>query len=344
MNLKDYPVDDNDALARADLFERKDPFESVPRALLSTAEIDDYAKLTGMLSPYYPKHLKSASYEAHIGGEVIWWDETGKKYKHKLERGGELILKANSIVFVQVEPIFRLPYYIAIRFNLRITHVHRGLLLGTGPLVDPGFRGKLLIPLHNLTATEYAIDTREALIWIEFTKTSYGCEVTDELASTDRKQAAFPKDKQYLEPETYLRKANGANSIRSSIPDAMERARGSAEAAKQEIESLKKIGLWGGLVAALTILFTVLGLYYQMGQMIQNAGALVSSVQQTVVPLSGDLKVTTNDLKATSGDLKTTSDRVTNAQAQIDRLTQQIEQLSRDTEALKSESSKRTSN
>ncbi len=28
--------------------------------------------------------------------------------------------------------------------------VYKGLLLGTGPIVDPGFVGKLYIPLHKL--------------------------------------------------------------------------------------------------------------------------------------------------------------------------------------------------
>ena len=58
----------------------------------------------------------------------------------------------------------RLPNYIAVQFNLRITHVHRGLLLGTGPLVDPGFHGKILIPLHNLTSEKYIIRADEGLI------------------------------------------------------------------------------------------------------------------------------------------------------------------------------------
>ncbi|WGS19240.1 hypothetical protein [Bradyrhizobium sp. ISRA463] len=185
MNLANLPKDGDDAKARAIRFENIDPFPNVPRALLSSFEIADYARVTGMMWPFAEKQLKSASYEVFIGGEVIWWDGKGRRQTKIVKRGTPLVLEANSIVFAQVEPIFRLPNYIAIRFNLRITHVHRGLLLGTGPLVDPGFHGKLLIPLHNLTSTDYAIDTNEALIWIEFTKTSFGYqpEVEDDLAA-----------------------------------------------------------------------------------------------------------------------------------------------------------------
>ena len=58
--------------------------------------------------------------------------------------GEELTVGANSIVFVECDLDFRLPDFIALRFNLQIRHVHRGLLLGTGPLVDPGYRGKTM--------------------------------------------------------------------------------------------------------------------------------------------------------------------------------------------------------
>jgi prefoldin subunit 5 len=46
------------------------------------------------------------------------------------------------------------------------------LLLGTGPIVDPGFNGKLFIPLHNLTSNRYVIKKNAQLISVEFTKLS----------------------------------------------------------------------------------------------------------------------------------------------------------------------------
>src|SRR5258708_17862500 len=148
-----------------------------------------------MLCPFYEKALKPAYYEAHIGGQCIWWDEHGQRQQKEIARGDSFVLRASSIVFVQVEPVFRLPYYIAIRFNLRITHVHRGLLLGTGPLVDPGFCGKLLIPLHNLTSSDYDLDTSKALIWIEFTKTSYGTLPVEDVSNKNRLNVVFPESK-----------------------------------------------------------------------------------------------------------------------------------------------------
>jgi hypothetical protein len=115
-----FATDDDDAAARAALHSEIDPFRSVPSALLSSAEIHDYARVTGMLSPFYPDALKSASYEAHIGGSVIWWDEHDCRKQKEVGRGDPCSLLPNSITFVEVEPVFRLPNYIAVRFNLRI--------------------------------------------------------------------------------------------------------------------------------------------------------------------------------------------------------------------------------
>jgi hypothetical protein len=76
-----------------------------------------------------------------------------------------------------------------------------GPLLGTGPLVDPGFRGKLLIPMHNLTASDYELATKEALIWIEFTKTTYNCEPIESEAASPRPFEEFPDKKWRLSAE-----------------------------------------------------------------------------------------------------------------------------------------------
>ena len=130
-----------------------------------------YVKRTGLIYPFYDKDLKSASYTARIAGKCKFWDEEAKQFIEKdlKSSGDKIILKPNSIAFVGIEPTFRLPDYIALRFNLKITHVYRGLLLGTGPLIDPGFVGKISIPLHNLTSNEYIFSFNESLIWIEFT-------------------------------------------------------------------------------------------------------------------------------------------------------------------------------
>jgi deoxycytidine triphosphate deaminase len=216
----EFATSEDEAITRAERFKRFDPFPEIPAALLSAAEIEDYVRITAMLCPFYPvrEFLKPASYEARPGRKFVRWDENGKRIEDIIRQDGIYDLPANSIVFMQIEPTIRLPDYIALRFNLRIKHVHRGLLLGTGPLVDPGFVGNLLIPLHNLTSDSYRISGNEGLIWIEFTKTSMRVEGADPQYRRRGTFYTIEGHKTDVPAETYFARANQNNPIRSSIP------------------------------------------------------------------------------------------------------------------------------
>lgn len=232
-------LDDEAALKLAEPFKMsgkkpaKDPFPRSPAALLSADDIIKYVEKTGMISPFDGRSgkkspLKAASYESKIGSEAFIY-EKGVNYPKKIYDGSEnsLEIPANSIVFVESDIYFRLPPFMAVRFNLQINHVHRGLLLGTGPLVDPGFWGKLCIPLHNLTDKPYHIAKDDGLIWIEFTKTSSNPTHGRPPSNTD-----FPNIKAMIEKAAKPIFEDAAPiAIRSSISDMVEKANRSSEKA-----------------------------------------------------------------------------------------------------------------
>jgi deoxycytidine triphosphate deaminase len=244
---------------RAADFISKDPYPHIPKALLSKEHIVQYARQTAMIFPAWGIDkdtgkgkngaLKSASYETRPGKFVISYDEQGRLVREDFELGqhGVIRIPGNSITFVSTRDRFFLPNYIAMRFNLRIKHVHRGLLLGTGPLVDPGYNKEILIPLHNLTDDDYHISLDEGLIWVEFTKTS--AFLTDEEVavpardlSGDLKERGLPENTK-KEIEQYLFKANSGRPIRSSIPKAILEAKASATKAAKRVQALQNIGI-----------------------------------------------------------------------------------------------------
>ncbi|WP_024880259.1 hypothetical protein [Methylosinus sp. LW3] len=228
----------------------KDPFaDDIPPSLLSADHIEKYVLATGMIAPFYKggekPRLKKASYEGRIGSKAYIFEETDNPVSIFFDATNPLCVRANSIVFVETDLEFRLPDYIAIRFNLQIRHVHRGLLLGTGPLVDPGYWGKLCIPLHNLTNEDYLIPIEEGLIWVEFTKTtSTPTEGSDPLLRDGR---------EHWDIEKFIRKAAlpfaGGNrvGIRSSIPiiavdasKAAENARAASQTAASDAKEAQR--------------------------------------------------------------------------------------------------------
>jgi hypothetical protein len=220
-------------------------------------------------------------------------------------------LPANSITFVQIESKIRLPNYIALRFNLRITHVHRGLLLGTGPLVDPGFAGDLLIPLHNLTSEPYRI--KAGVIWIEFTKTS----------ARSIPHAEFETRKRHVSFETYFERASDNNPIQSSIPLAVNEAKTSAQQAKTDARKAVRANRFFATIGFLTILGIILGVANFAVSIVRDANQTGREVSQAVAEarrLAGE-----ND--ALRKELDETKRQVQEVQATVSGLRRQVDQL-----------------
>jgi deoxycytidine triphosphate deaminase len=257
-----FPSGDEDAAARFESYKKNDPFvDVIPPALLNSSDIYDYVRVTGMIHPFehdektLEKKLKGASYEIDFLGEVWWSDENDRTQIQLIEKNAVFRLRKNSIAFVYLKTQFRLPHYIAVRFILKITHVHRGLLLGTGPLVDPGFSGRLLIPLHNLTAEDYVFIGGEGFIWAEFTKLAPYIENNPNIRASARRPFLFPDSKKDLGAQAYFNKASSGIPARSSIPDEVREAKRIAQATERKVDRYT----FGAIVTAALTVFGLVG-------------------------------------------------------------------------------------
>jgi deoxycytidine triphosphate deaminase len=338
----DPAISDEEAAARAIKFKQVDPFPDVKPALLSAADIEDYSRVTAMLFPFHaePDTLKPASYEARPGRKFVRWDNAGNRIEMNIQKDDNFELPPNSISFIQIEPKIRLPDYIAIRFNLRITHVHRGLLLGTGPLIDPGFSGVPLIPLHNLTSESYRIRGGEGLIWIEFTKTAPA--IVRPADPSYLRRGVFHALEPYKtdrEINYYFQRANEGRAIRSSIPQAIENAASSAKAAATSAENaaasavrISQIYTGIGTGAALAIVITlIIGLHQYFGQIqgnVETTQTLAGNIATVADQAKRDASRALDDAAALRRDLAT-------ATAQIDDLRNQLGAVSRELSALR---------
>lgn len=315
-----YAETSEEAARRYKLFESIDPFPDIEAALLNSADISDYVAATGMICPFHEDKQKPASYEVRLLGKYVYWDDKGKKQVGEIKQGEEFILRENSIAFVTLEPEFRLPEYMALRFNLKITHIYRGILLGTGPLVDPGFVGKLSVPLHNLTTNDYTFMGGDPLIWMEFTKLSRRREWRERPSSLPvvEKQGKFyefPEEKKsFGDVESYLRKADPHRPIRSSIPATLEGARQAAEQARRRVNVFTVTGL-------LSILGVLLAVGYGSCQTLSLVGDSTSYV--------GDARKELNDLKEKikqqDSDLNAEKERIQSLTDQVESLKRQLE-------------------
>jgi deoxycytidine triphosphate deaminase len=121
-----------------------------------------------LIDPFDRSRLKPASYELTLGPHFY---HDGER-QSLTEQDRWLTLPKNSIVFVSMNERIMLPHYLAARFDLAIEFIYQGILLGTGPQVDPGFQGVLGCPLHNISDEPVHIELDYPFVKIDFAKTS----------------------------------------------------------------------------------------------------------------------------------------------------------------------------
>jgi deoxycytidine triphosphate deaminase len=291
-----------------------DPFPSIQPALLNSADIEAYAFRESVFTPFDPKKLKSASYEIPFEGDVYFW-RSGEKTVCKEELTGDkaFTVKPNEIVFVNPTVVFRLPWYLALRFNLHISLVHRGLLLGTGPLVDPGFEGRLLIPLHNLTSSDVHISPGTGFIWIEVTKLSpYPVEATKPY-----EYRQFPENKKNRTPLQYFEKANNLQPITSTLRSTTEKLeQGLEELDKLQEAQVSKFRLYS-IGGGVTLVFSVAALLISAFSMYRDFHQYVGDSRKS---MSDELRGSLAELELAKKALERLATRQTALELQLDQL------------------------
>tara|TARA_R110000744_G_scaffold189858_5_gene308917 strand:+ start:403 stop:1407 length:1005 start_codon:yes stop_codon:yes gene_type:complete len=251
-------------------WKRTDPFGcEIAPALLSQIEIERYVSEFPLVKPFDKSRLKPASYEGRIGKNAFIYNENGRRQEIQTAKcsNGFLEIPKMSIVYVESDIEFNLPYYIGLRFNLRIRHIHRGLLLGTGPLIDPGYHGKILIPLHNLTSEPYHISVDEGLFWVEFSKTTYLAENDPKREVNAPPRWAVGESEDWIDRASKDPKTGMSVPIQSSISVESERIFKIANKSKKIASNTRNFVMGFGF---LSITVAGLGLVYFLTNFVQN--------------------------------------------------------------------------
>jgi deoxycytidine triphosphate deaminase len=296
---------------RYNLMKDFDPYSDIAPSLLNAGHLATYACTVGMIEPFQVERLaKPATYLVAAEGPVRYMNEKRKverfyltndltRQHHRPPAQDYVRLAPNSICFLTLEPIFRMPSYIGARFNLLIRDVYRGLLVGTGPLVDPGFCGRLSIPIHNLTNREYYIRAGEGIVYFEFTKITWTNPIPSPvipawLPPIYDHQPPFPavkNDRRTL--DDYLTQATGGGGPpESAIGVNIAQIRSGADKA-QRLLSFFTIG---GGVAAIILLLTAWQVYLAAQQFTQSAQTDLRESHSTLANQLSDLKNQLDDV------------------------------------------------
>ena len=249
-----------------------DPLTEIQPALLNSFDINRYVDMGCLVEKdnFDPKmRLKPASYEMRFLGKLYDWRRIDGRLQRRcreIHDGKKIKLSRNSITYLWMKEKLLLPEYIAARFNLHIRHVHSGMLLGTGPLIDPGFFGNLLIPLHNLTCNDYQLEGGKGIIWVEFTKVSKNKYWLNDDAERPLALKEFPRTKDLDNPGSYFEKSGvtETDGVQSAFKEVLEKAQSDADDARksatetrEEVRRLKTLYSWIGLGSAVSVVITI---------------------------------------------------------------------------------------
>jgi deoxycytidine triphosphate deaminase len=145
-----------------------DPWPEL-QGMLTSDHIRAYHEAVGrMIRPFDPDRLRPASYELTLSssclveGRAVTLDDDSPV----------LSIPPNSIAYVSMQQVLFIPHYLVGRFDLAIEFIYKGLLLGTGPQVDPGFQGALSCPLHNISNEPIEIRLGHPFAKLDFAKTA----------------------------------------------------------------------------------------------------------------------------------------------------------------------------
>jgi deoxycytidine triphosphate deaminase len=144
-----------------------DPLEGQPGAVLAADQIQFYCSLFGMIRPFNADRLRTASYCLTVG-ELV--EEAGER--RRLEVGDTVVVPPRGGARIVPAEVLVVPHYLIGRLGPTVQKVHRGLLMGAGPQIDPGFQGALSCPIYNLGDRALVLERGETFARVDFVRTT----------------------------------------------------------------------------------------------------------------------------------------------------------------------------
>ncbi len=132
------------------------------RQIRNACDIGDIA-----IEPFEETLLQPASYDLRVGEQGA---TTSTKKLVNIREEGYLLLQPGDVGIITVLEELRLSTQYVGRFGLRSEYARKGLIASTGPQIDPGYEGRLILGLTNLTPKSVSLPYKKELISVEFHK------------------------------------------------------------------------------------------------------------------------------------------------------------------------------
>lgn len=118
-----------------------------------------------MIGPFDEKYLQPATYDLRVGNQGA---TTSSKEVVDLKKKGYLQLEPGDFGVITVLEEIRVGLQYAGRFGLKSKYSRQGLIATTGPQIDPGYHGCLIIGITNLTPRRISLPYKDDFLSVEF--------------------------------------------------------------------------------------------------------------------------------------------------------------------------------
>ena len=218
-----------------------------PNGVLLSEEIKFYIDNYKLVDPPKQANIMAASYELRVGKKFA----IGNKV-FPLSEGEVLKFPKFEVVVVEILETINLPDFLIGRWNIRTRWAYEGLIWVGGPQVNPGFRGKIMCPLWNLSDKEISIPYGESIAVIDFSTTTPPTADSNRLPLWDhRTRYIFEDYLKDLRSGLVSLVAEGVENLQKKTAESLEAQRG-----RMDTFTSVTFSALGILVAAVAIIAT----------------------------------------------------------------------------------------
>jgi dCTP deaminase len=117
------------------------------------------------IDPYDEHFLEPATYDLRVGDHAA---VTTAPSPINLREEKLLTIEPGAMAILESLEELKLSDRVAARIGPKTTLLRRGIMVATGPQVDPGFHGRLIVNLTNLSPRSFALRYQDPFLSMEF--------------------------------------------------------------------------------------------------------------------------------------------------------------------------------
>lgn len=125
-----------------------------------------------LISEFNEDHLRGSSYDLTVGSEYYIDQGSGSTSleTQSLRERQSFTVPPHAVCFILTTESIKLPLDITAKVSMRMPHIYAGMVLTSQPPFDPGYSGKAIVMLHNLSSVPVFLKRGERIATIEFSR------------------------------------------------------------------------------------------------------------------------------------------------------------------------------